>query len=202
MLLPRDAALLAARLGRWSVVAVSTSTVVYSIPRHGQWVLMVHCITSKAETTVEFNWGHPYRGTLAGVTPVHLAWSSVLALDIWAAVTAFGGADSINPDAGEHRPRPVFFGHPTGYLLMLAARFVYWPHPVHTRLVGITWIITSRAGDARFTVRGGVLEHNDVVVAEITPQQSLGSAPQDPIFFAAVRALETDGRSLGAGDPP
>lgn len=191
MLLGRDAALLAARLGQWSVVAVTASTVVYSIPRNGQWVLMVHCRVAQAQTTVSLMWGHPTRGTLPGVLPVLLPWSPTLALDIWAAVTAFGGADPIDPAAGEHRPRPVLFGHPLRYLLLLAARFVHWPHVVHLRCVGSTWIVTSVHGEARLVRRGDRLELDGAHVSTFTPQQSLGSAPQDPIFFAIVRALQT-----------
>lgn len=194
MLLARDAALLAARLGKWSVVAVSASTVVYSVPRHNKWVLMVHCRARQTQTVITLAWGHPTLGIRPGVSPITLRWSSILALDIWATVSAFGGADPIDIEAGEHRPRPVFFGHSTGYLVMLAARFVYWPHDVHIRLVGATWILTSRYGENRILARSnGSLELNGAHVTALTAQQSLGSAPQDPIFFALVWALEKNG---------
>lgn len=193
----RDAAILAAGLGGWTVVAVGTETVVLAVPCSNKWVAMVHCIVKTDDVDIIINFGHP-KWVREGET-ITVPFSDTLATDLWAKIraNASGIAMPCAPTIYE-----VLYGETFITLLRLAAVFAFWPRkPTLCRSKNGVW----RVSDGRTTVfvscfRGDV-HVNAVNVGAYSTRQWLGTESQDFIFFALCCALKHE-RSAGHRGAP
>lgn len=194
----KDAAILAAGLGGWTVAAVSSETVVLGIPCQHHWVCMVHCRGAPEHVSISILYGHPQQGIHHGIS-AKVPSSETFATDLWARINA-NVSGNIQAPGCVVQYRPVLYGQTFLQLLKLAASYAFWPRTIQImRSKAGIWRVSDGLATVFVADNRGDIVVNERKIGPYTAKHWLGTEPQDAIFFEICKALNHE-RSASTSD--